>query len=70
MGRYILEHYDSKGRKCLPTIEVDQPMQALTELGKRSTLDYAFATCYLIQSNGRADVQWELEVKEHHEIGI
>lgn len=60
--RYILEHYDIKGAKCLPTIDVDSPMQALFELGKRNALDYAFATCYLLRA-GTATPQWELEIK-------
>lgn len=60
--RFIVECYDSKGDKCLPTVEVDNSMQGLFVLGQRLALDYVHATCYLLR-DAEVIEQWELEIK-------
>lgn len=60
--RYTLECYNSNGDLAFPPQDVDSPIQALFELGKRLALDYVHATCYLHRDT-RVFAQWELEIK-------
>lgn len=62
MDKFWVETYDHNG-KLIRSVEVDNSMQGLFELGKDDGFNYVHATCYHRMLAGNIVVQWELEIK-------